>query len=216
MKNRILPTLFLLAALLIGQVPLVAAQQIRLIESSSILIANPEVQQTFYNTLDREAHFYTINAQESFHLKARLMVPKTDDAEKDFRMEITNEHGFEELVDGREAEWEEFLWVQTGDEYWMGPEFDEEVDAGEYILKVASPDLQGQYALRVGEEELLPFSEIVNTIQTLPTVKTEFFGKSSASAYSNVFGLYLLGGIVGFVFLVGLGWVFFTLISKKF
>jgi hypothetical protein len=65
-------------------------------------------------------------------------------------------------------------------------------DPGSYKIQVYSPDNQGKYVLAVGDREVFPFRELIKTYLVLPRLKSEFFGKSSLSAYSNIMGIFLV------------------------
>jgi len=69
----------------------------------------------------------------------------------------------------------------------------------DYEIQVYSPDNQGKYVLAIGDREAFPFGELVKTYLVLPRLKSEFFGKSPFSAYSNMMGIFL-----GFMLLVTL------------
>ena len=99
--------------------------------------------------------------------------------------------------------------------YWEGPEFrsnppeDElpegvEVSEGTYTISIFSSDNEGKYVLVVGEREEFPLNEIIKTLFVLSTLKAQFSGKSSWTAYFNLIGLFLLISVLVIVEIVGL------------
>ncbi|MHC4906392.1 MAG: hypothetical protein ACYTEN_11290 [Planctomycetota bacterium] len=102
-------------------------------------------------------------------------------------------------LDGSATDWPGFFEPFAGDHYFRGPEYTGTQGPGSYRLQVYSPDNQGRYALAVGDIESFPFGELVKTYLVLPRLKSEFFGKSPFSAYSNRMGMFL-----GIMLLMGL------------
>lgn len=203
-----------------------SAHQPRIVSGELTQIENPEVSQAFYGELKGKPDYYQIKSDDPFSLYVGVLVPELEGIGKDVSVEIRKEHEHDEeepepghelfLLDGLEHEWTYYYEEFGGDSYYKGPELrsnpDEEglpqgvdVDEGTYTIKVFSPDNEGKYVLVVGEREEFPLNEIVNTLFVLPTLKAQFFGKSSWTAYFNLIGLFLLISvlvIVGIVVLV--------------
>jgi len=179
------------------------AHQPRLVPGGALTIKveNPETSQAFYSELVGQIQVYEINSDKDFLLYVNLLVPKTPQAKTDFwAVILKDEPGQAQWLgelDGTKFNWQEFYEKFTGDNYLKGPEFEKEVAAGKYFVRVLSFNSnQGKYVLAVGKEEKFTLKEILNTIKLLPTLKKDFFGKSPLTAYFNLTGLFLLGCLV--------------------
>jgi hypothetical protein len=119
-------------------------------------------------------------------------------------------------LDGNSHEWGRFHEPFAGDYYYRGPEYSEMQDPGLYEIQVYSPDNQGKYVLAVGDREAFPFRELIKAYLVLPHLKSEFFGKSPLSAYSNIMGIF--AGIMLLVTLIIAAILYFGIrfIKKKF
>ncbi len=182
------------------------------IADEGTLIENPEVSQAFYAELDREPEYYTINSETDFNLYVGLLVPALEDIDKDVSAEISKDSQVLYTLDGLTANWTYYYEEYAGDEYYAGPELGENfhngipVKAGEYTIKVYSPDNQGKYVLVVGEKEEFPLNEQVNVIKTIPKLKTDFFEKPAYEVLSGrLAGMFVVSVLV-LVVLAGLIW----------
>jgi len=135
------------------------------------------------------------------------------DINKDINVLIYKESGSGNLpislLDGANFNWTDFYEPFGGDNYYMGPEFEKDVESGKYlILVIAScrPGLvdpassqclnRGKYSLAIGRQEKFPPKEILNTIFLLPQLKKDFFNKSPFTAYFNYIGIFLIAVII--------------------
>ena len=210
----------------------VEAHQPRLVKKAVTAIDNQEVSQAFYAELTGESQVYTINSEVPFKLYLGLLVPDIPGIEKDVSALITkedheHEHDskehthkhdkFELLLDGSTHEWTSYYEKHAGDDYFIGPalQVDDsdsalhpkgvDAEAGEYTVKVFSPDNEGKYILVVGDKEEFPLFEIVNTVIQVPQIKS-YFGKSPLSAFStptmlgfSAITLIFLAAVIGLV-----------------
>jgi len=179
------------------------AHQPRLVAGGAptINVENPEISQAFYSELKGQIQIYEINSDKDFLLYVNLLVPKTPQAKTDFwAVILKDEPGQAQWLgelDGTKFKWQEFYEKFAGDNYLKGPEFEKQVPAGKYFVRVLSFNSnQGKYVLAIGKEEKFPLKEILNTIKLLPALKKDFFGKSPLTAYFNLTGLFLLGCLV--------------------
>jgi hypothetical protein len=186
------------------------AHQPRLVDDRpSIEVRDPEISQAFYARLAGKPQTYVIRSQVPLRLYINILVPDIPGAETDYEAVITRKEDPADSVlavlDGKVYNWRPFFEPFGGDHYKLGPEYDENVPAGTYIVVVSSPDNQGKYVLAVGKIEKFPPGAMVRTIVTLPKLK-KYFGKSPLTAFFNLSGVFLLvvTSVVG-----GLAAVFF-------
>jgi len=204
---------------LVGLAPAALAHQPRMVEEGNkvIEVKNPEVSQAFYAILSGQAPVYKINSDKTFSFYVNLLAPKIKNASTstDISALVYQAAGENQkllgILAGPPFNWTEFHEPFANDNYLKGPEFRQEVSAGEYFVKVISPCYPGlpaganfeqspkcapeKYVLAIGEkEEVLP-AEIINTIRVLPAEK-KFFNKSPFSAYCNLTGLFMLGALI--------------------
>jgi hypothetical protein len=168
-----------------------------------IEIEKPEISKAYYKELVGNPEYYVVNSNQDFLLYLNILAPDIQGARTDFIVEVLKE---EEIIFTLEyGEWGKFYEPFGGDNYLMGPELEESVNAGTYLIKVSNPDNLGKYSLAVGKIESFPPIEILKTIFALPKIKKDFFNKSPLIAYFNFSGLFLLillVLIVGLIFLM--------------
>ncbi len=187
----------------------VSAHQPRIVDEAVTRVKNPEISQAFYGELEGDEEYYLINSKVPFNLYANVLVPDIEGIGKDvfFEIEKKGEAIYSSMTSS--VSWEYFYEHFAGDGYFMGPEFEREVEAGEYKIKVGSGDNMGKYVLAIGKIESFPLDETINTIKLLPTLKTQFFEKSVLTSYYNYIGIFMLvilvvliGFVLGIYFLV--------------
>jgi len=167
-------------------------------------VEKPEISQAFYGRLDRSPHLFRIRSEVPFRLYVNVLVPDLPAIDKDVSAEIFRESDAPQnsilKLDGPSFAWKPFFEPFAGDRYFMGPEWEREVEAGTYWIRVTSPDNAGKYVLAVGKKESFPPGEILKTIALLPKLKKDFFEKSPLTAFWNLSGAFLLvvaGGVAG-------------------
>lgn len=155
-----------------------------------IQVEKPEISKAYYGALEGSPEYYEINYDKDFLLYLNILAPDIEGAKTDFIVEVLkNDEVIFTLDDNN---WGEFYEPFGGDNYLMGPELEEQVNAGTYLIKVSNPDNLGKYSLAVGKIESFPHTEILKTIIALPKIKKDFFNKSPLTAYFNLLGLFLL------------------------
>lgn len=174
-------------------------------------IENPEVSKAYYGNLRGEPDYYVIDAKEPFALYVNALVPDIDGVYADISLTIEKDGEFFYYVDGIDAEWVPFYEKFGGDDYYKGAEYKVDAESGKYVIKVSSLENEGKYVLAVGEKEEFGVSEILQTLADLPTLKSDFFGKSAWTAYFNMIGVYVGGSLV---LVLGLFILCWYLISK--
>lgn len=182
-----------------------------------INVENPDISQAFYGELTGQEQWFQIESSDpNFVLYVNLLVPKIENIEKDVSALIISEASNENQgviaeLNGLNFQWSEFYEPFGGDTYYMGPEFNEKVGTGTYLIKVYSPDNLGKYVVAIGQIESFPIKEQINTLRLLPTLKHDFFNKSPWTALFNYVGLFILILVVGLVVTI----FFFSWIIKK-
>jgi len=212
-----------------------SAHQPRIVTDKITVVQNPEVSQAFYGELEGTKNVFEISSSESFDLYASLLVPDMVGTRKDFSVEIYQQEDFPEdnemtlqkktttaLLNGIDFNWSNLYEPWLGDSYFQGPEFRSDmtggisqgvrVEPGVYLVQVFNPDNEGKYVLVIGTKEEFSLSESINTIKILPTLKSDFFGKSSLLAFWSLTGLYLLFVILMVVLIV---WIVLIIFGKN-
>jgi hypothetical protein len=199
----------------------VMAHQPKMVEDkNTIQVENPENSQAFYSILDSGPQIYEIKSDTPFVLYINFLAPKIKNATttKDFSAFIyqRGEYG-PNLLDtliGPKFQWTEFHEPFANDDYFKGPEFKQEVNAGKYFIKIVSschsdfgPTSQDcgpeKYILVVGEKEKFSFGDIIETLRVLPQEK-KFFNKSVFNVLAGLLGLYFLLAVV-IIIVIGTG-----------
>jgi hypothetical protein len=193
-----------LLLLLLAAAPALAHQP-RLVGSKpSVEVRNPEVSQAFYARLEGGPQSYYIRSDKPLRLYLNLLVADQPGIDTDYRAvlyrgDVAPDNVIARL-DGPGFAWKPFYEPFGGDHYLLGPELDQDMPAGTYVVVVTSSDNAGKYALAVGKKESFPIGEIIRTIGVLPRLKKEFFGKSPLTGFFNLSGAFLVlvaGGIAG-------------------
>lgn len=127
-------------------------------KENPVLVRRPEISYAYYGELGGEPHYYKIEAASPFHLYVNILVP--DFAPKSPPV-VSHDMSFEVLQDsiglitqeGLGTEWTRFYEKYGRDHYYIGPEFENDVEAGIYYVKVYNPNNKGRYALAIGKKE---------------------------------------------------------------
>lgn len=200
---QILVLFIITLAFITAHQPRIVYQQ-QLSIKSPLLIENPEISQAFYAELKNAPEYYRIRSAEEFNLYLNILSPDIKNSEKDFSVKIL---GRNISLNGENFRWTNFYEEFAGDNYWKGPEYENIIEPGEYIIRVSSPDNKGKYVLAVGKIESFSFRETISTLLAMPKLKI-YFEKSILTSFSNVIGLFLLismifiGSIVFLVFFI--------------
>ena len=200
----------------------VYAHQPRLVENGVVTnIENPEVPQAFYGEMKGKPDIYEIDAKSSFKLYVGLLVPDVPEAKKDLSVIIKRDDEQIFYLNGINYEWKYFYEEFGNDNYWRGPETapigttKEASPAGLYEIMVFSPDNTGKYSLAVGEIESFPLKEIINTVFTLPKIKSAIFDKSPFTAFFNRIGFYIFFPMLIFAAVIILIFIVIIKILRK-
>ena len=168
-----------------------------------IEVEKPEISKAYYGDLEGSPEYYQIDSNQDFLLYVNILAPDIEGARTDFIVEVFQNDEVIYTLDDKN--WGEFYEPFGGDNYLMGPEFEEQVNAGTYLIKVSNADNLGKYSLAIGKIESFPPLEIIKTIIALTKLKKDFFNKSPLTAYFNLSGLFLLillALIIALVFII--------------
>ena len=154
-----------------------------------IHIEKPEVSKAYYGELKGSPEFYKIDSERDFLLYINILAPDIKGARTDFIVEVLKDG--EIIFTLNNSNWGNFYEPFAGDSYLRGPELEEQVIFGTYLIKVTNTENIGKYSLAIGKIESFPLIEIIKTIFALPKLK-DFFNKSPFTAYFNYTGIFLL------------------------
>lgn len=194
----------------------------RIVSSDSTVIYNPDVSQAFYGELKGQPNYFNITLSENSDIYISLLVPDISGIGKDISAVIIQNHThdvevpefhehLEFTLNGTNYEWTPYFEEFAGDNYFQGPNITTGLEAGEYEVRISSPDNEGKYVLVVGVREAFTPGEIINTIILLPQLKI-FFGTSPFLAYFNIIGLFFFGPIIAVIVAIA---VIVKVIRKK-
>lgn len=148
------------------------------------IVPDSNISYAFYGELNGEAHYYKIKSEKPFNLYVNILVPdfspksdpivKHDMSFQIFKNEIKSESSIF-LIDGKNAEWKRFYEKFGRDHYYMGPEFDMQMPAGTYYIKVFNSNYKGKYALATGKVEKFGIKEIISSISITRKLDKWFF-----------------------------------------
>lgn len=200
----------------------VYAHQPRMNEGNDVVqVQNPEVSQAFYATLSGQPQVYEINSDKPFLLYVNILEPKIRNATstKDFsffvyRQKEGRDPALLEILAGPKFQWSEFHESFAGDDYFKGPEFKQEVEAGKYLIKIVQPEYKGKYVLAIGEKEEFSFKEILNAVRLLPSEKN-FFNKSIFSVFTGKIGLYFLFSAIIIALIISAAWLVVKFVKRS-
>ncbi len=195
----------------------ISVRHSRIVTDKNIPVSNPEMSQMFYGELKGTKNVYEVKSDIPFDLYIGLMVPDIEGARKDFFAEIYQQENYSNtdgtvlqkkttiaLLDGMTFGWANYYDPILGDNYFRGPEFRNadvqnvqgvHMEAGTYLVQVFNPDNEGKYVLTLGTKEKISSASILETIKTLPALKTSYFGKTPFAIFWNLIGLYILASV---------------------
>jgi len=194
--------------------PLAAsAQQLRVVDgNATTTIDDPGVYRAYYGKLSGEPHVYTFRAEgDIVPVKFVILVPDIPGAKTDIVAGLVDELQPEEpftVADGTLVEWTRFFDTAGRDSYLAGPTLEGTVPGGNYQVRVWSSNNDSPYVLVVSGEEKFSVGETLRRYGTLPTIKSEFFGKPGIEAYFSplllwpILGVLILAALIIFIVIV--------------
>ncbi len=166
-----------------------SAQELIIVENAETRVSNPQVYRAYYGELTGSPHVFTFNVpSDGYTVKAVVLAPDTEDVSTDIVAEMISDKNPGESfarVDGGMIEWQRFFDTSGRDSYLAGPVLENTVTTGSYRIQVSSPDNQGAYVLVFEGEDGFLLGQVISRFGALPTIKSEFFGKSALEAYTT-------------------------------
>ena len=104
-------------------------------------VKEPEISYAYYSELEGSPHYYQIMSPKDFVLYINILIPDFYPKEEpitrhdmSFQILIEDESFF--IAKGNQYKWKRFYEKFGRDNYYLGPEFEQGVPAGTYIIKV--------------------------------------------------------------------------------
>ena len=201
------------------------AHQPRIVTPGLTEITNPEVSQAFYGDLKGENNVFHLKSDKQFNLYVGIVIPDNKFANKQISAEIYQQKNNKKkvlyILDGAKHTWEPFYEEFAQDNYLRGPEYKSPestntelkgnmVPAGDYYIRIYSPNNLGKYSLVTGYLEEFPPKEIANTLFVVPQLKFSFFNYSLLEIIRSP---YILGPVI---LILGIMIIIYKSITKLF
>lgn len=185
----------------------VSAHQPRVVNNTPVTVIDPEVSKAYYAQLKGQPDIYTFRTDKTFNLYVNVLVPDIAGQTKQVSAQIVKDGKEVKVLDGLSTEWKKFDEPFGHDTYWMGPEYrDSQATAGNYEIKIFSPNNDSKYSLAIGEIEAFDAKESINALLVIPQLKKNFFNKSPIDFILSPFGiaqiviLFVLAFVIGFLY----------------
>ncbi|CAN5157747.1 hypothetical protein BH09PAT1_BH09PAT1_2280 [soil metagenome] len=184
------------------------AHQPRIATNSPIRVLDPEVSKAYYGKLEGQEAVYEVQSDKPFDLYVNVLVPDIEGQKKDVSAVIFKEGTALPIatLNGTNFRWKKFFEEFGHDNYWQGPEYKAQVEAGSYKILVYSSYNDSKYSLAIGEVEAFDFKEGMNALTLIPQIKRDFFSESpigfilSPFGYGLIFVMFALAFIFGFIY----------------
>jgi len=140
-----------------------------------IIVNEPEISYAYYGKLQGSPQIYKIESEKPFHLYVSLLVPyvgQEETSDVEFHI-IKDEKKIVMMHDYQN--WTKWYEEYGGDWYLQGPEYEEDVEAGIYLVEVHSDTNSEDYTLAIGKIERFGAVEILKTVFILPVMKALFW-----------------------------------------
>lgn len=206
----------LLLAGLIFSPAITSAHQPRIVEGSVITVTDPEISKAYYATLQGSPHVYHISSALPFHLYVNILVPDIVGQRTDVMAEVIDLAKSETplaVLGGVKDTWKQFFEPFGYDSYLMASQYKVDARAGDYDVRVSSPNNDTMYSLAIGEIEMFDAKEGMHALAVIPAIKRDFFRESPVSFILSPFGFGEVLGLFLAAFLFGFAYRFFL---KKF
>lgn len=183
-----------------------SAHQPRIPYNNPVIVIDPEISKAYYGTLQGDPVTYRISTVVPFSLYVNVLVPAIAGQKKDVSAVIIKNSDTDHpvaVLEGINATWKKFYEPFGADTYWRGPEYKAQVGPGLYEIKVWSSNNDSTYSLAIGEKESFNFSETLNALQLIPTIKQRFFHESPATFLLSILAIGYVIFMLGLAFLLG-------------
>ena len=179
-----------------------------------IQVLNPEISKAYYGVFDSNVRSqeFIINSDEEFELYVNFLLPVNGNSMMDKRMTMQIFKGDELLsvLVGAEYEWGEFFEPFGFDNYLMGPEFEQNVDADSYRIVLSLDEVvdlddgeSNSYSVAIGKIEDFGLAETVDTYRLIPKIKSQIFNKTGADFILSPLGAFLVVILFSFGYVLG-------------
>lgn len=110
-------------------------------KDNPVVVDRPQISWAYYGKLGGEPRYFKVVSKEPFKLYVNILVPDyAPDGEPilshDLAFEILKGDKLVYRAEGLESRWKRFYEPFGKDHYYMGPEYEKEVEAGEYMVRV--------------------------------------------------------------------------------
>lgn len=211
--HTILSGIGIMLLMLVSPVSFAAAQQLRLVDgNATTMIEDPGTYRAYYGKLSGEPHIYTFKADADIvPVKVVILVPDIVGAKTDISVALIDERHPENpfaVADGSSIEWTRFFDTAGRDSYLAGPMLEATVPRGTYQIRVWSSNNDSPYVLVVSGKEKFSIGETLHRYATLPSIKSQFFGKSAVQAYLTplllwpILGVLIVAGLIVFLLII--------------
>jgi len=145
-----------------------------------VIIKKPEISYAYYGRLAGWDHYYRIDSSKPFLLYVNILVPdyspRTEPIERhDISIEVWKDNILLFTAEGMKSNWKRFYEKYGHDNYYLGPEFEQKVEAGTYIIRVYNSNNTGKYSLAVGKKEKFTIFSLVGALIKAKSLDRWFF-----------------------------------------
>jgi hypothetical protein len=149
-------------------------------KQNPVLVEKPEISWAYYGELDDKSHYYKIVSKEPFTFYVNVLVPDTDPEGRlikkhDMSFQIFKDNTLLFTAEGMNSEWKRFYEEYGRDYYYMGPEFEQNTEAGEYYVRIYNSANRGKYSLAIGKIEKWNLVSLIDAIVKAQSLDEWFF-----------------------------------------
>jgi hypothetical protein len=151
-------------------------------KENPVLVKKPEISYAYYGQLAGTIHYYKIEAPKAFLLYVNILVPdyspKSDPILRhDMSFEVWKDNVCLFSGEGLNVDWRRFYEKYGRDHYYMGSEFERQMDAGTYLIRVFNTNNTGKYSLAIGKKEKFTVISIIGAFFKAWSLDRWFFKK---------------------------------------
>ncbi len=157
------------------------------------IVSQTGVLYSFYGELQSFPHSFTVPLEEPSRLFVQIAIPDMVGSEKNKSLIIVKreQRGVSEVarIPFQDMQWTPMVDRSTGDSYLLGGSFDQQLEAGEYIIEVSTVENTGKYVLLVQKGDDAAVTERRGYFKTLADTYAvkRFFEKSPFAVLQSPF-----------------------------
>lgn len=145
-----------------------------------VQIKKPEISYAYYGRLAGWDHYYRIESSKPFLLYVNILVPDYSPkaepiGQHDMSFEVWKDSILLFSAEGMKSNWKRFYEKYGHDNYYLGPEFEQKVDPGTYIIRVYNSNNTGKYSLAVGKKEKFTIFSLAGALFKAKSLDRWFF-----------------------------------------